>query len=475
MQRSAETLATANAAETAAAVSNRKVSALEATEAAIARIEALDGPINAVVVRDFDRARDQAKKVDSAIRKGADLPLAGVPMTVKEVYNRAGLPTTFGLMPAKDYRPTDDAPTIRRLESAGAVILGKTNVATGLADYQSDNLIYGRTNNPHNLAYTPGGSSGGSAAVLAAGMVPLELGSDAGGSTRVPAAFCGVFGHLSSFGIASLEGHGPPGGGIRVGMHWAAGGPMARTAADLELALGVLAGPEGRDAKGYQLVLPAARHARLSGYRVFVLPNHPYAVVDNEIVSAIEDLAAQLERKGAAVTRQSELLPDFVESFSLVEEFSEVGRARMPSPGAPPSKATVKDVYDCLTAQEVLRRKWDAFFKCFDVVIAPVFPTAAFPHTDEPDFQKRMLRINGVDAPFPFPSPWPMIALIAHLPATAAPIGWTKSGLPIGAQIIGPFLEDLTTIRFAGLIEAEFGITAKIATAAQEVRERGSR
>ena len=169
MQQSNETLANASATELAAAVRAKSVSALELTDAAIARIEALDGPVNAVVVRDFDRAREQARRIDSGVADGADLPLAGVPMTVKECFNVAGLPTTFGFEFARDYRPTEDADAVRRLKDAGAVILGKTNVPAGMADYQSNNSIYGRTNNPHDLSRSPGGSSGGSAAALAAG------------------------------------------------------------------------------------------------------------------------------------------------------------------------------------------------------------------------------------------------------------------------------------------------------------------
>ena len=161
MQPFNDPLATASAKELAAAVRAKSVSALELTDAAIARIEALDGPINAVVVRDFDRARDQARKVDLAVANGAELPLAGVPMTVKETFNVAGLPTTFGLESAKDYRPAEDAAAVRRLKDAGAVILGKTNVPTGLSDYQSDNPIYGRTNNPHDLARSPGARRAG--------------------------------------------------------------------------------------------------------------------------------------------------------------------------------------------------------------------------------------------------------------------------------------------------------------------------
>lgn len=457
--------ATASASELARAVRAKSVSALELTDAAIARIEALDGPINAVVVRDFDRARTQARQVDLAIALGADLPLAGVPMTVKECFNIAGLPTTFGLEVARDYRPTQDAAAVRRLKDAGAVILGKTNVAAGLADYQVDNPIYGRTRNPHDLSRSCGGSSGGSAAALAAGMVPLELGGDAGGSIRIPASFCGVYGHLSSFPLISLEGHGPPGGGVIVGRAWAAAGPMARTAQDLELALKVLSGPEGRDAVAYRLDLPPPRHDRLSGYRVFVLTQHPTAAVDDEIVGAIDTLAAGLEKAGASVTRQSPLLPSLADSHALVEKFAWTYKTGM-NPDAPEPRGTVKDYYDCLIAQEMLRRRWDDFFKAFDVVIAPCHATPAFPQFDDHDpwpGLNRTLRINGADVPFAAQTAWPLIAGMPHLPATAAPIGRTREGLPIGVQFIGPFLEDLTAIAFAGQVASAFGVTADIA------------
>jgi amidase len=467
MPQSNETLATASAKDLAEAVRAGCVSALELTDAAIARIEALDGPINAVVVRDFDRARNQARQVDQAVASGADLPLAGVPMTVKECFNIAGLPTTFGLEFARHYRPTEDAAAVRRLKDAGAVILGKTNVAAGLADYQVDNPVYGRTNNPHDLSRSPGGSSGGSAAALAAGMVPLELGGDAGGSIRIPASFCGVYGHLSSFPLISLEGHGPPGGGVIVGRAWAAAGPMARTADDLALALKVLSGPEGRDATGYRLALPPPRHDRLSGYRVFVLTQHPTATADDEVVDAIDTLAAKLEKAGASVSRESDLLPSLGDSQALVEKFAWTYKTGM-NPDAPEPKGTIKDYYDCLTAQEVLRRQWDVFFKSFDVVIAPCYATPAFPHFSEPDpwpGLNRTLRINGDDVAFAPQTAWPLFAGMPHLPATAAPIGRSRDGLPIGAQFIGPFLEDLTTIAFAAQISAAFGMTAGIATA----------
>ena len=261
----------ASATELAAALAARRVSALELADAAIARIEARDGPINAVVVRDFDRARDAAKAADAALARGDRRPLLGLPMTVKESHNVAGLKTTWGFEGFKDYTASEDAVGVARLKAAGAVILGKTNVPPFLADYQSNNPIYGRTGNPWDLTRTPGGSSGGAAAALAAGMVPLEFGSDIGGSIRMPAHFCGVYGHKPSFNLVPTRGHQPPMTPAGAGVLLLVLGPLARTAADLTLALDVLAGPDTADAVGYRLALPPARHAKLSDYRVLVL------------------------------------------------------------------------------------------------------------------------------------------------------------------------------------------------------------
>jgi len=194
-------LAKAGALETAEAVRKGDVSALEATDAAIARIEALDGPINAVVVRDFDRARETAKAIDRHREPGDRRRLIGVPMTVKESNDVAGLPSTWGFEMFSGLKVTRDAVVVARLKAEGAVILGKTNVPVSLADWQSENPVYGRTVNPFDHTRSPGGSSGGAAAALATGMVPLEIGSDIGGSIRMPAHMCGVVGHKPTYGI----------------------------------------------------------------------------------------------------------------------------------------------------------------------------------------------------------------------------------------------------------------------------------
>jgi amidase len=238
-------LAYRTAGDLVKAIAGRQLSSRELVDSAISRIEALDPKINAVVVRDFERARAAADAADAALAKGESRALLGVPMTVKEHYAVAGLPTTRGDPKYKDWKAEVDALVVRRLKAAGAVILGKTNVPLNLSDWQSFNEVYGTTNNPWDLSRTPGGSSGGSAAALAAGFVPLELGSDIGGSLRAPAHFCGVFSHKPTLDLVPQRSSGPPQiPAVPVRGDLAVYGPMARSAADLGLELEVLAGPD---------------------------------------------------------------------------------------------------------------------------------------------------------------------------------------------------------------------------------------
>jgi amidase len=448
--------ATASAGSLAKALAARQVSAVELCDEAIAAIEAKDGPINAVVVRDFDRARDAAKAADAALSRGEVRPLLGVPMTVKDSHHVAGLPTTWGLAPFRDWKASADSTGVARLKAAGAVILGKTNIPPNLGDWQAANPVYGRTNNPHDLSRSPGGSSGGGAAALAAGMVPLEFGSDIGGSIRVPAHFCGVFGHKPTFDLIPQTGHAPPGveapgAGVQFGVI----GPLARTAADLQLAMNVLAGPERGLARGYALNLPPPRGETLADHRVLILDAHPLAGVDDEVLAPLHALADRLEGAGAEVSRASPLIPDLATAHGIYLAMLNaiMGRGR---PGATPSMDTFAYM-NGLDTIERNRAAWAALFEDFDVVLAPPFGTAAFPHTDEPEWPKRVHVINGQPTPYGAQIAWPGIATFPGLPGTCAPIGKTKGGLPVGVQIIGPAYEDRTTIAFAGLLEREFG------------------
>ena len=470
------------AGELVADLAGRRVSAVELLDQAIARIERLDKSINAVVVRDFDRARQAAIAADQALARGERKPLLGLPMTVKEAYNVAGLPTTWGIPAFKGWQPTEDAVVVERLKAAGAVIIGKTNVPVGLADWQSTNSIYGTTSNPYDLARTPGGSSGGSAAALAAGYVALEAGSDIGGSLRTPAHFCGVFAHKPTYGIVPMRGHTVPklpalpsaGDGLAVV------GPMARSANDIALALDVIAGPdEQREGVGWRLVLPRPRHRVLGDFRVLLIDTHPLGATAEAIRTALAQLADRLGKQGVAVARQSPLLPDLAEAtrnyMRLLGPVMNQGRPpdyyeRMRSIAATmgPGDQSLDAIYvrsanvgwrewvDAAGARIRLQAQWATLFKQFDVVLCPPMPTVAFKH-DHAEPSARHLDVDGQSQPYINNIIWAGPATGAGLPATVAPIGRTESGLPIGVQIIGPYLEDSTPIQFAQLLEQAFG------------------
>jgi amidase len=471
-----------SAKETAAALQARKISAVELADHVIARIEALDQKINAVVVRDFDRAREAAKAADAALGRGERRPLLGLPITIKESFNVAGLPTTWGVVAAKGSVPQEDALTVARLKAAGAIVLGKTNVPLMLADWQSYNDIYGTTNNPWDLGRTPGGSSGGSAAALAAGFGSLSLGSDIGGSLRVPPNFCGVYGHKPTHGIIPTRGHVPPGAkAIPRDIDLAVVGPMARSASDLALELDILAGPdELRDAVGYRLALPPPRHEALKDFRVLVVDTHPLLPTSASVRAALERLSERLGKAGVTVARESPLLPDFADAARLymrlllsvfaapwpLEQYNQVKAAVAAlspddnSLSAERLRGAVLSHRDWLAADGAragLRERWRKLFLEWDVVICPTMPTPPYPHDHSMPDYARKIDIDGKEYPYQDQLVWAGVATTPGLPATAAPIDRSDTGLPIGVQIVGPYLEDRTTIAFAELMEHEFG------------------
>ncbi|BBO05631.1 MULTISPECIES: amidase [Bradyrhizobium] len=467
----------------ASALRARRISASELLEHTIARIEALDGRINAVIVRDFDRARAAARAADAALGRGEQRPLLGIPVTLKEPFNVAGLPTNWGFPHFRDFQPAEDALVVSRLKAAGAVVIGKTNIPIGLRDFQSYNEIYGTTNNPWDLGRSPGGSSGGSGAALAAGFGPLSIGSDIGGSIRVPSHFCGVFGHKPSLGLVPLRGYSlPPAPPVPGQGDLAVVGPMARTASDLALALDVIAGPdETRDGVGYRLALPAPRHDRLRDFRILVVDTHPLMPTGDAVRSAIGRLAERLGRSGAQVARSSTSLPDLAESARLYMRLLNAARSPRLTPAAieearglaaalaPDDRSLQaerargwgmihREWLATDAARLQLQQRWEELFREFDAVIYPAAAVPAFPHDHSEPFDARQLDIDGrlynySDACFIWADP----ASTCGLPATAVPIERTSSGLPVGAQIIGPYLEDRTTMALAGLIEREFG------------------
>jgi amidase len=471
-----------SATEMSAELAAKKVSAVELAQDAIGRIERHDGKINAVCVRDFARGLEAARAADDARARGETRPLLGLPMTVKESYNVAGLPTTWGFPEQKDFIPPQDALAISRVKQAGGVIIAKTNVPTGLADWQSYNEIYGTTNNPFNLGRTPGGSSGGSAAAVAAGYGPLSLGSDIGGSLRVPAFHCGVYAHKPTFALVPGRGHTPPPfPPIPLDRDMAVIGPMARSAADLSLLLDVIAGPDPLEAGvGYRLALPSPRHTKLKDFRLLVIDSDAILPANKEIRAAIDKLAGNLAKSGVSVTRQSPLWPDFAESSRLYMRMltSFLGAFSAPETiaDAQTAFASLAPENKSLAAERLrgtvlshrawvlddgargrLRAQWRELFRSFDAVICPIMPTPAYPHDHSEDQETRRINIDGKDYSYPDQLAWPGVATLPGLPATAIPIGLSAEGLPMGVQIVGPWLEDRTPIKLAELIEHEFG------------------
>src|SRR6185437_688779 len=467
--------------ELTVALEAREISACELAEAAIARIESLDPKLNAVCVRDFDRARDAARDADDALASGERRPLLGIPLLVKESFNVWGLPTTWGLPQHKDFIPAEDALPVARVKAAGGIVLGKTNVPLGLGDWQSYNDIFGTTNNPFDAGRTPGGSSGGSAAALAAGYVPLALGSDIVGSLRMPAHYCGVYAHKPTLGVVPTRGHVPPPfTPLPDTLDLAVVGPMARCAADLALLFDVMAGPDEIDAGiAYRLGLPAPRHAQLRDFRVLILDTHPLLPTDIPVRLAIGSLADRLKEAGVRVAKESELLPDLGDSarlymrmlmsFKAVSWSSEVYANLQRQAAAMPMEVSGLDAErvrgavlshrDWIAANNArcqLRAQWREFFKAFDALICPVSPVTAFPH-DHSDRDARRILIDGEPHPYGHQQIWPGVATLPGLPATSVPIGISSQGLPIGVQIIGPWLEDRTPLKLAELIESAFG------------------
>ncbi len=449
-----------------------KIGCLELLDHCIARVERLDNRINAVVVRDFERARARARWLDqNGAAKSA--PLFGVPMTVKECFDLKGHPTTWGFAERQEHRAECDALAVHRIETAGAVVFGKTNVPVALGDWQTYNPVYGTTANPWDPARTPGGSSGGGAAAVAAGFSGLEIGTDIGGSIRVPAHFCGIFGHKPTWGLCPMRGYSMVNAAAPVDISVL--GPLARSARDLRLALDALAGPDPLDTR-MTLNLPEPRARKLRDFRIAVWPQESGQATSYQTMTAIEELAAQLEREGAEVSRVAR--PDFnpVEAYriyvTLVEAAlsardseEELARKRAAkaqltaddmSTNAMSLRATDMTHHEWLRSNEQrhkIRRAWAAFFEEWDVLLCPAFAVPALPHMQEGATWERSYSVDGGNIAYNDMLFWSGITGAYHLPSSVAPIGRSSEGLPIGVQIVGPLYGDRTTIEVAALIE----------------------
>ena len=457
-----------------AALDAREVSSVELVDMHLQRIDQHDGALNAITVRTADRARESAAAADAARASGERGALLGLPMTLKESTQAAGLPQSAGIEALAGYCPAADGPIAARVFAEGACLLGKTNIPIALGDWQADSPVYGRTNNPWDLSRTPGGSTGGGAAALAVGMTPLEIGSDIGGSIRVPAAYCGVYGHRPSETAIPRAGAFPfadlPNPAFLMGVQ----GPLARSAVDLEMLFDVVAGPEDGEQGAWQLHLPETRHERLADFRVAIMPPVSLVQPSSEVRASVDELASFLGRAGAHVAEAMPELDEqayFRDYLVLLTVLTSLGqsaderRARIDSlTGSDELLATAQVAGLRLDANDYLalvgrraaaRLAWRAFFTDWDVLVCPTALDVAFPHqTGTQD--DRLLTVDDRSVPYMLNLVYPMWAIFAGHPATAFPAGTGSTGLPIGLQAIGPYLEDRTTLRFAQLLEHEW-------------------
>jgi amidase len=467
-----------SAVRLAAAIRDRRIGCRELLESYLNRIDRFNPAVNAVVVTDLPAARERADAADRALARGEVWgPLHGVPVTVKEAYDVVGMPTTWGVPELRENFPRRNAHAVDRLLAAGVTLFGKTNVPRMLSDWQTFNAIHGTTNNPWDLGRVPGGSSGGAAAALAAGLTGLEAGSDVGGSIRMPAHYCGVWGHKPTYGIVSPRGQALP--NTYAPSDIGVVGPMARSAEDLAVALDAMAGADGIDGMGWRLDLPPPRRRRLAEYRVALMLSDPGSEVDREIKDCLQTLGDFLARSGAHVSDTARPGFDTREAGRVfIELFRAATSGRLSAPAYVQELAVCRglepgdDSYlaraargntmrhrDWLAADQARHRmglQWAAFFADYDVLLCPAAASAAFPHSQAGELYQRTLDVNGGKVAFTDQLFWAGFSGAFYLPSTVAPAGQTQAGLPIGVQIVGPRYGDRTTIDFAAHLERGF-------------------
>lgn len=456
-----------------------KISARELLEACLTQYARHNAAVNAVVVTDIPRAQHAADAAQKRLKAGNPLSaLDGVPMTAKESFAWTGTPSTFGDPALTNNIASADAEAIKRMTAAGAIMYGKTNVPLDLADWQSFNAIYGTTNNPWNLSRTPGGSSGGSAAALATGMSSLEVGTDIGASIRNPAHYCGIYGHKPSYGIVPYRGQMRP--GIVVAADITVAGPLARSARDLSAMMELLVGEVPPESRAVNITLPKAKQKSLKDFRVAVKTTSPVSDVDKAVQNKILALAERLSPRVAKLSHSAS--PGFSdeENYEIfitllratasrkltdAEYNAAVAKAdKLPhsdkSYVAMMTRAFALSHRDWLKVNERrhhMRMAWDAFFEDWDVLLCPIAASTAFPHDHVGERHERLISVNGkpvstIDQRF-----WAGYSGAYYLPSTMAPLGLAADGLPVGVQIITRQFGDTTALKFAELLEREYG------------------
>ena len=467
------------------------LSSVELTRFYIDRIEKHNPAINAVIAERFEAALAEARQADKKVRDGEPMgALHRLPMTIKDAYEVTGLTCEVGHLPFEgrvsdtDTDTGTDAVVVKRLRAAGAVILGKTNTPPYCADWQTFNDIHGTTNNPHNLAHTPGGSSGGAAEALASGMAPLEFGSELGGSIRTPSHFSGLFGHKPTFDIVPQRGHVPPTHGAKQTGALDVMGPLARSVDDLELAFDVTVGIDGKPGSGLRLELPPSALDSPKQLRLGLWLGDDFCPVDNEILVGIEQAARSLEAVGARVEEHKPAfsLAEHHETYLMnlstivaavfgpdeIAVMEQIAAASPPddkSPTTLQARGAVLAHREWFLWKEVrahLADQWRTFFSDHDILICPVTPTTAMPHDQETPLGQRKIWVNGETRPYFGNLVWAGVATLSNLPSTAVPVGRHSTGFPFGLQIVGPEYADRPTMAVARWLE-EAGYVTRLA------------
>lgn len=440
----------------AAALRAGEFGSRELLELLVGRIERLNGELNAVVTLDLDTAREAA---DGADRMAADGefagPLHGLPITIKDALETAGIRSTGGATELRDHVPGQDAPVVAALKAAGAIVFGKTNLPRWSGDIQSYNELFGTTVNPWNAARVPGGSSGGAATAVAAGLTAFEIGTDIGGSIRIPSAYCGVFGHKPSWGVVPTTGYLDHEAGGTTEADVNVVGPIARSAEDLELILDLILKKEG------PLVAALAPPPEdLKTLRVAAWLDDDFCPVDGKALAVMTAAVDRLEAAGVSVDRAARpnLDPNHAIGIGMWLVTAAMAQS-MPAESLEGagvanalSGASHRQWLDMHAERETIRRLWAEFFKDYDALLMPTAFVPPFPHVQEGNFGTRTLQCNGSDRAYADLVRWTILTGMAYLPASVPPIGQDAEGLPVSFQVVGPYGGDYSTIRLAGLI-----------------------